>query len=133
MAERIFMLSFYDFSLQPSTQTVLADMQITEPTPIQAEAIPALLAGNDLVGQSITGSGKTLAYGIPLVERLARDKRVVQALVLVPTRELAVQVNAVLSTLAKNRRLTTALLVGGRAYAPQISALHYGAQIVVGT
>src|SRR5579884_2235499 len=127
------MLSFYDFSLQPSTQTVLADMQITEPTPIQAEAIPVLLAGNDLVGQSITGSGKTLAYGIPLVERIARDKRVVQALVLVPTRELAIQVNTVLSRLASSRRITTALLVGGRAYGSQISALRYGSQIVVGT
>jgi ATP-dependent RNA helicase DeaD len=133
MAERIFMLSFYDFSLQPSTQTVLADMQITEPTPIQAEAIPALLAGNDLVGQSITGSGKTLAYGIPLVERVARDKRVVQALVLVPTRELAIQVNTVLCKLASARRITTALLVGGRAYGSQISALRYGSQIVIGT
>src|SRR2546421_9699516 len=108
-------------------------MEIIEPTPIQAEAIPALLAGNDVVGQSATGSGKTLAYGIPLVERLAKDKRVVQALVLVPTRELAIQVNAVLGKLASSRRLTTALLVGGRAYGSQLSALRYGSQIVIGT
>ncbi len=127
------MPSFDDFRLQPVTLTTLTNMQITQPTPIQAEAIPALLAGKDLVGQSATGSGKTLAYGIPLVERLARDKRAVQALVLVPTRELAVQVNTVLSKLAAGRRLTTALLVGGRAYGPQIAALRYGAQIVVGT
>ncbi len=127
------MPSFYDFLLQPATHAVLANMEITEPTPIQAEAIPALLAGNDVVGQSATGSGKTLAYGIPLVERLARDKRVVQALVLVPTRELAIQVNAVLSQLATSRRLSTALLVGGRAYGSQFSALRYGSQIVVGT
>ncbi|MEO8973901.1 MAG: DEAD/DEAH box helicase [Ktedonobacteraceae bacterium] len=127
------MPSFYDFPLQPATLALLASMELTEPTPVQVEAIPALLAGHDLVGQSATGSGKTLAYGIPLVERLAKDKRVVQALVIVPTRELAVQVNSVLSTLAKNRRLTTALLVGGRAYGPQISALRFGAQIVVGT
>jgi ATP-dependent RNA helicase DeaD len=127
------MPSFHDFFLQPATRAVLAHMEITEPTPIQAEAIPALLAGNDLVGQSATGSGKTLAYGIPLVERLARDKRAVQALVLVPTRELAVQVNAVLSKLATSRRLATALLVGGRPYGSQISALRYGSQIVVGT
>ncbi|MFL5625095.1 MAG: DEAD/DEAH box helicase [Ktedonobacteraceae bacterium] len=127
------MPSFNDFLLQPATRAVLAHMEITEPTPIQAEAIPALLAGNDLVGQSATGSGKTLAYGIPLVERLARDKRAVQALVLVPTRELAVQVNAVLSKLATGRRLATALLVGGRPYGSQISALRYGSQIVVGT
>ncbi|GAC1378278.1 MAG: hypothetical protein NVSMB33_02100 [Ktedonobacteraceae bacterium] len=127
------MPSFNDFLLQPTTRAVLANMEITEPTPIQAEAIPVLLAGNDLVGHSATGSGKTLAYGIPLVERLARDKRVVQALVLVPTRELAVQVNAVLSKLATSRRLSTALLVGGRPYGTQISALRYGSQIVVGT
>ncbi len=127
------MPSFNDFRLQPATRAVLANMEITEPTPIQAEAIPALLAGKDLVGQSATGSGKTLAYGIPLVERLARDKRIVQALVLVPTRELAVQVNAVLSKFASSRRLSTALLVGGRPYGSQISALRYGSQIVVGT
>jgi ATP-dependent RNA helicase DeaD len=78
-------------------------------------------------------TGLTLAYSIPIVERLARDKRMVQALVLVPTRELAVQVNTVLSRLASSRKMTTALLVGGRAYGQQISALRYGAQIVVGT
>ncbi|MFL5656477.1 MAG: DEAD/DEAH box helicase [Ktedonobacteraceae bacterium] len=127
------MPSFQDFLLQPATLAVLANMEITEPTPVQAEAIPALLAGKDVVGQSATGSGKTLAYGIPLVERLARDKRVVQALVLVPTRELAIQVNTVLSKLATSRRLSTALLVGGRPYGNQLSALRYGSQIVVGT
>ena len=127
------MPTFNEFNLQPATREALAIMEITEPTPIQAEAIPALLAGNDLVGQSATGSGKTLAYGVPLVERLARDKRVVQALVLLPTRELAVQVHAVLGMLASSRRLTTALLVGGRPYASQIAALRHGSQIVIGT
>jgi ATP-dependent RNA helicase DeaD len=126
------MSTFQELSLQPATLAVLKSMKITEPTAVQAEAIPALLAGRDLVGQSATGSGKTLAYGVPLVERLARE-RVAQALVLVPTRELAMQVNAVLSKFAVNRKLTTALLVGGRAYGPQISALRYGAQIIVGT
>src|SRR5436190_22251332 len=107
MAERIFFMpSFYDFLLQPATRAVLANMEIIEPTPIQAEAIPALLAGNDVVGQSATGSGKTLAYGIPLVERLARDRRFVEALVLVPTRELAIQGNTVLGKLAASRRLS---------------------------
>jgi len=128
-----FMPSFNDFTLSPATRAVLADMGISEPSPIQAEAIPALLAGRDLMGQSATGSGKTLAYSIPLVERLARDRRAVQALVLVPTRELAVQVNTVLGQLAKAKRLTTALLVGGRPYGSQMSALRYGSQIVVGT
>jgi ATP-dependent RNA helicase DeaD len=127
------MPSFHDFVLQPSTRAVLAQLEITEPTPIQAEAIPPLLAGKDLIGQSATGSGKTLAYSIPLVERAARNTREVQALVLVPTRELAVQVNSVLSKLATSKRLSTALLVGGRPYGNQISALRYGAQIVIGT
>jgi Superfamily II DNA and RNA helicases len=127
------MPSFNDFTLFPATRAVLAEMGISEPSPIQAEAIPAMLAGKDLIGQSATGSGKTLAYSIPLVERLARNKRFVQALVLVPTRELAVQVNSVLSRLAKGKHMTTALLVGGRPYGSQLSALRYGAQIVVGT
>jgi ATP-dependent RNA helicase DeaD len=128
-----FMPTFNDFSLLPVTLAALASMKFTEPTPIQAEAIPALLAGKDFIGQSITGSGKTLAYGVPLLERVARDKRVTQALILVPTRELAIQVNAVLSQLASSRRLTIALLVGGRPYGSQISALRYGSQIVIGT
>lgn len=127
------MPTFQDFPLQAATQAVLANMEIVEPTPVQAEAIPALLAGHNVVGQSATGSGKTLAYGIPLVERLARNQRVVQALVLVPTRELAIQVNSVLSKLAASRRMSTALLVGGRAYGNQLAALRYGAQIVIGT
>jgi ATP-dependent RNA helicase DeaD len=129
----LFMPSFYDFSLQPTTRAVLATMEITEPTPIQIEAIPALLVGRDLVGQSATGSGKTLAYAIPIIERLSKNQRLPQALILVPTRELAVQVNNVISKFASSKRLTTALLVGGRPYASQISALRYGAQIIVGT
>ncbi len=127
------MPSFNDFPLQPATRAVLTNMNITEPSPIQAEAIPALLAGSDVVGQSPTGSGKTLAYSIPIVERLSKDTRTVQALILVPTRELAVQVSAVLGKFAASRRLSTALLVGGRPYGNQLSALRYGAQIVVGT
>ncbi len=127
------MPSFNDFQLLPATLSALANMEITEPTPIQAEAIPVLQAGKDLVGQSSTGSGKTLAFGIPLVERVARDSRQVQALVLVPTRELAIQVHAVLGKLAASRRLSMALLVGGRPYGSQMGALRFGAQIVVGT
>src|SRR5258706_6464103 len=106
------MPSFHDFILQPTTRAVLANMEITEPTPIQAEAIPALLAGHDLVGQSATGSGKTMAYGLPLLERLAPNKRFVQALVLVPTRELAVQVNTVLNRLIGGRPPSTRPPVG---------------------
>jgi ATP-dependent RNA helicase DeaD len=127
------MSSFSEFELQPATYAMLAKMEISEPTPIQEQAIPVLLAGKDVVGRSATGSGKTLAYGIPLVERVSRKMRVPQLLVLLPTRELAIQVHSVLDKLASGRRIFTALLVGGRTYGRQISALQSGAQIVIGT
>src|SRR5436305_7977407 len=107
-------------------------MAITAPTPIQVGAIPPLLDGRDLIGQAKTGSGKTLAFAIPLVERLDPNLRRVQALVLLPTRELALQVAGVVSALA-GRRLRTVALYGGRAFGPQVAALRGGAQPVVGT
>src|SRR5688572_11647460 len=108
-------------------------MGITTPTPIQAGAIPALLEGRDLIGQARTGSGKTLAFGLPLVERCDPTVRGVQALVLVPTRELAIQVGEVIARLATVHRLRLALLYGGRSLGPEGRALAAGPQIVVGT
>ncbi|HEY3057534.1 MAG TPA: DEAD/DEAH box helicase [Chloroflexota bacterium] len=105
---------------------------ITTPTPIQAEAIPPLLAGRDLIGQARTGSGKTLAFLLPLVTRVDPRARGVQALVLVPTRELAIQVGAVLGPLASARGLRHTLLYGGRSLGPEQRALR-SAQIIVGT
>ncbi len=107
-------------------------MAIDTPTPIQAQALPPLLAGRDLVGQARTGSGKTLAFGIPLIERVDPRQRGVQALVLTPTRELATQVGGVLDDLGRGLGLRTVLIYGGRAFGPQESALRAGAQIVVG-
>src|SRR2546421_623879 len=127
-----FLASFAEFTLRPTTRAALSAMDIETPTPIQAEAIPHLLAGRDLIGQARTGSGKTLAFGIPLVERLDPDERRVQALVLTPTRELATQVGAVLEQLGRGRRLRTTLIYGGRAFGPQEAALRDGAQVVVG-
>ena len=124
--------SFAQFALQPGLQRVLDSQGIRQPTPIQADAIPALLAGRDVIGQARTGSGKTLAFALPLVERADRASREVQALVLVPTRELAIQVASVLAPLASVRRLRHALLYGGRSLAPERRALET-AQIVVGT
>lgn len=108
-------------------------MGITIPTPIQAQAIPLLLNGEDVVGQARTGSGKTLAFALPLVERCDPAVRAVQALVLVPTRELAIQVGDVIEKLARARRLRLTLLYGGRSLIPEARALAGGAQIVVGT
>jgi superfamily II DNA/RNA helicase len=124
--------SFAQLALHPAPSRVLDAQGIVHPTPIQADAIPVLRAGRDVIGQARTGSGKTLAFVLPLVERVDPAVRGVQALVLVPTRELAIQVGAVLAPLAASRRLRHTLLYGGRALGPEQRALP-GAQIVVGT
>ncbi|HEX8994534.1 MAG TPA: DEAD/DEAH box helicase [Ktedonobacterales bacterium] len=124
--------SFADLGVDSRVVATLARLGIDTPTLIQARAIPPLLAGRDVVGQSRTGSGKTIAYGLPLVERMDPRLRRLQALVLVPTRELAGQVASVLMTLGAGRGLRVAQLIGGRSYTPQREALRMGAQIAVG-
>jgi ATP-dependent RNA helicase DeaD len=105
-----------------------------QPSPIQAQAIPVALTGRDVVGQSHTGSGKTMAFGIPVVERVDASKRHVQALILCPTRELAMQVCAEIHKLATHKEGVRATPVyGGASYDRQIRALQSGSQIVVGT
>ncbi|MBV9172209.1 MAG: DEAD/DEAH box helicase [Chloroflexi bacterium] len=124
--------SFAHFDLQPALQDALEREGLVTPTPIQARTIPELLEGKDLIGQARTGSGKTLAFVLPMVARADPHVRAVQALVLVPTRELAVQVGSVLAPFANTRRLRHTLLYGGRSFGPEQRALH-GAQIVIGT
>jgi ATP-dependent RNA helicase DeaD len=124
--------SFAQLGAQPRSTQALARMGIEAPTLIQAQAIPPLLAGRDVIGQSRTGSGKTIAFGLPLVERIDPRLRRLQALVLVPTRELASQVAEVLIALDGGRGLRVAQLIGGRAIGPQREALLGGAQIAVG-
>ena len=101
--------------------------------PVQARALPYLLAGRDIMVQSRTGSGKTGAYLLPMLDRLNPDKRAVQALVLVPTRELAVQVEREASTLLSGSGISVAAVYGGVAYGKQNEALRQGVSIVVGT
>ncbi len=125
--------AFGDMTLQGTTRTAIADMGISTPTPIQEGTIPVLLAGRDVIGQARTGSGKTLAFAIPLVERCDPSFRGVQAVVLVPTRELAIQVASVTQMLTAHRRLTVTLLYGGRSLEPERRALAAGAQVVIGT
>ena len=108
-------------------------MNISEPTPIQEEAIPHLLEGRDLIGQARTGSGKTLAFAVPMVEQCDASLRQIQALVLVPTRELAIQVAGVIEALASPQKLRVTLLYGGRSLRPEYTALKNGPQIIVGT
>ncbi|MEM3577643.1 MAG: DEAD/DEAH box helicase [Candidatus Bathyarchaeia archaeon] len=101
--------------------------------PIQAQAIMPLLEGKDVIGQAQTGTGKTAAFGVPMIERLNPEDRSVQGLVLVPTRELAVQVAEHISQLGKYARLKVLQVYGGEPIGKQIHALKQGVQIVVGT
>jgi len=125
---------FVDLPLPEPLHRAAAELGFTTPTAIQAGAIPALLAGRDLVGVAQTGTGKTAAFGLPLLAGVDPDLPAVQALVLTPTRELALQVADALASFA--RHLTGVQVVavyGGAPYLPQQRALARGAQVVVGT
>jgi ATP-dependent RNA helicase DeaD len=126
-------LSFGDYRLSDASLTVLAEMGISEPTPIQAAVLPLLLDGRDVIGQARTGSGKTLAFALPMIEVVDPQVRKVQALVLTPTRELAVQVAGVIDELGAPRGLKTLMISGGRAFGPQRDQLRHGVHVVVGT
>ncbi len=126
-------VSFADMRLSPQSLQALTRMGIETPTPIQAQTIPALLDGHDVIGQARTGSGKTLAFGLPAVEGIDTRQRVIQALVLTPTRELAVQVGGVLEEVGRAKGVSVGLIFGGRAMGPQRDLLRKGVHIVVGT
>lgn len=135
--------SFADFDVRPEIVQALADAGITHPFPIQAMTLPVALSGHDIIGQAKTGTGKTLGFGVPLLHRViapgedgydqlpAPGKP--QALVVVPTRELAVQVAGDLATASSRRSVRVLQVYGGRAYEPQIAALNTGVDVVVGT
>ncbi len=112
---------------------VLTAMDIEIPTPVQEASIPPLLEGRDVIAQAFTGSGKTLAFSLPLIERIQVKDRWLQALVLVPTRELALQVYGVMEKLARPSGIRATVIYGGRAFGPQQEAIYRGAQVVVGT
>ena len=125
--------AFADLGLSDESLTAIARLGFSEPTPIQARAIPELIEGNDVVGLAQTGSGKTLAFGLPMVEQIDADHDEVQAVVLVPTRELAQQVLEVLTDLGRSYGLRTVGLLGGHALKRDFAALREQPQIVVGT
>lgn len=125
---------FSELGLSPETLKAIDELGFEQASPIQAEAIPVLLAGRDVVGQSQTGSGKTAAFGIPAVEKVDPNRREVQVLILCPTRELAVQVSEEIHKLALFKRGIRALpIYGGQSYERQFFGLKQGAQIVIGT
>ncbi|MEM1417884.1 MAG: DEAD/DEAH box helicase [Myxococcota bacterium] len=125
---------FEDFDLDPRIVEALGSLGFDEPTPIQAEALPPLLSGRDVIGRARTGSGKTAAFGLPLLERVADGgDGDVKALVLAPTRELALQVTDALRTFAKKLPVRLVTVYGGASYGPQLAALRQGVPVVVGT
>jgi ATP-dependent RNA helicase DeaD len=126
---------FQDLALSEATMAALEKAEYLEPTPIQAGLIPRALAGVDLLGQARTGTGKTAAFVIPILERLqpAKKGHGPQALVLVPTRELAVQVREEVVKLSHGRKIHSVALYGGKPIRGQIEKLSRGAEIVIGT
>ncbi|WP_206830729.1 DEAD/DEAH box helicase [Alicyclobacillus fructus] len=126
------MSSFESFGLNRRVLQAIHDMGFEEPSPIQAACIPVVLEGRDVIGQAQTGTGKTAAFGIPLVERVSTEPHV-QAIVLTPTRELAIQVAGEIRKIAKYKRVRSVPIYGGQSIVHQIRALKQGVQIVIGT
>lgn len=136
-------ITFADLPLRPETQAALAEHGFISPFPIQEMVLPIALGDGDVIGQAKTGTGKTLAFGIPLIERVIAPldsewselvaKGLPQVLVVVPTRELCVQVTKDIDELTGNSGIRTLAVYGGRAFEPQIEALASGVEIVVGT
>ncbi|PWJ56775.1 ATP-dependent RNA helicase DeaD [Dyadobacter jejuensis] len=126
--------SFSELSLSENTLKALTEMGFEKPSPIQAQGIPAVMGGSDVIGQAQTGTGKTAAFGIPVLERIDTSQNAVQALVLCPTRELAVQVSQELGRLGKfHRGIKIEAIYGGDSIDRQIRSLKKGVHIVVGT
>ncbi|ALV46156.1 DNA helicase [Arthrobacter alpinus] len=135
--------TFASFGVHHEIVSSLTEAGILHPFPIQAMTLPIALTGHDIIGQAKTGTGKTLGFGIPALNRIVAPKDegfaklaapgAPQAMVIVPTRELAVQVAGDLTTASKHRGIRIATIYGGRAYEPQVEALQKGVELIVGT
>lgn len=126
--------TFAELGLSENILKALTEMGFEKPSPIQAQGIPAVMGGSDVIGQAQTGTGKTAAFGIPVLERIDTSSNAVQALVLCPTRELAVQVSEELGRLGKYQRgIRIEAIYGGDSIDRQIRSLKKGVHIVVGT
>ncbi len=127
-------MTFRDLGIDDDIADALAARGINEPFPIQEQTIPLALTGQDIIGQAKTGTGKTFGFGLPLVQKLGLDPAPgVKALIVVPTRELAVQVTEDMEIATSNRSTTVAAIYGGKAYEEQVDKIKAGAQIIVGT
>lgn len=124
-------MTFKDFNLKQPIQQAIDEAGFTEPSPVQKEAIPLILAGNDIIAQAQTGTGKTAAFGLPMLNMMTGDGSV-EGLVIVPTRELAMQVSDEIYRFGKNSNLKTATVYGGTSYDKQIERIKQ-ASVVVAT
>jgi len=127
------MTTFSELGLRPDLVRTVTALGYAEPTPIQAGIIPLMLAGKDVLGQAQTGTGKTAAFALPILQNLDRSARHVQALVLAPTRELAMQVARSFQQYGKDMQISVLAVYGGAPYEPQIRQLRRGVDVVVGT
>ena len=126
-------VKFGTLTVAQSTGRALDDMNYQQPTPIQKRVIPIIQDGRDIVGQAQTGTGKTAAFGIPIIELIHRKSNGPQALVLVPTRELALQVKNEISSIGKYKNITAIAVYGGQALQSQITSLKQGVDIIIAT
>ncbi len=127
-------MTFEELGIDKDIVEALAEKGITSPFPIQEQAIPLALTGQDIIGQAKTGTGKTLGFGLPLIQSLGFEPSLgAKALVVVPTRELAIQVADDLKLATSKRSTQVAAIYGGKAYEGQIAEIDAGAQIIVGT
>ncbi len=124
---------FGELKLSREVFKAVSDMGFEEPSPIQAQVIPVILDEKDVLGQAQTGTGKTAAFGIPIVEMINPRLHQVQAIILAPTRELAIQVAEELAKIGKHRHIKTVPIYGGQPIDRQIRALRFGVHIVIGT
>ena len=126
--------TFADLGLHPSILAAITAVGYEEPSPIQAQSIPVILAGHDMIGQAQTGTGKTAAFALPILSKIDPAKREPQALILAPTRELALQVATAFESYSKQMSGVNVVAVyGGAPMGPQLKALRMGAQIIVAT
>lgn len=127
------MTLFEELGISPATLKALKGMGFEEATPIQAETIPLSLQNKDLIGQAQTGTGKTAAFGIPLIDKINKENRNIQGIIIAPTRELAVQVSEELYKIGAGKRVSVLAIYGGQDINRQIRALKKGPHIIVGT
>ena len=124
---------FSHSGLNAELEQSVSDLGYITPTPIQSEIIPLMLEGHDVIGQAQTGTGKTAAFMLPIIQTLEKGHHAIQALILAPTRELALQVAKAANEYGKNLNIRVLSIYGGQPYFQQIRSLRQGVDIVVGT